>query len=124
MTSRNFECHRHRLHRYFEMKAASERLAINPIVRDERTIRLVERLYEEESPRRYFHVCPQDAGLSGLDAFSKKVGLDFDVTLFVLNTELDERFFPVIWDAYVAWMHESADANVVLNKIQSAGGSP
>lgn len=110
---------RSRLHKFFEAKSASEGLVINPVLRDERTVRIVERLYEEESPGRYFHVCPQSKGVSGLDAFTKKVGLDFDVTLLVLNTEADERFFPFIWDTYVAWMHSRVKADDVLNRTRS-----
>ena len=118
MTYNEFTIIRDKLHRYFAHRSVLDAIAIHPISRDERTTGLVRRLYEEESASRYFHVCPRTASDGTLDAFFKKTGLEFDITLLVISIGLEERDFPIVWDCYLKWMHQSADEGTLLELIR------
>src|SRR5215471_12390947 len=97
---------RAKIHEYFEKRSALEMAPINPTLRDDRTVRLVERLYEEGAPHRAFYICPNRDQTAKLDAFTKKTGVRFEVTLLHVSTCSEERHFPTLWQAYVKWMHK------------------
>jgi hypothetical protein len=79
MTEEEFIRARATLREFFKHESLSSGVPINPISRDNRTTKLIERLYEEEMPQRHFHVCIRSDDYPGLDAFWKKTGVDFEV---------------------------------------------
>ena len=117
MTEAEFFQTRDILHRYFESRSTSEGVSINPNLRDERSVLLFERLYEEDIADRSFHICAGQDQVENLDAFSKKTGRNLEITLVVIFTALDERYFPLLWNAYVEWMHKGTDKDVVTEMI-------
>jgi hypothetical protein len=76
---------------------------------------LVERLYEEYSGNRAFSVCIEES--IPLDAFTKKTGLDFEITLLNVYANPDGRPFPVLWEIRCAWLDQKVDEATVLDLI-------
>src|SRR5215472_5783272 len=96
---------RARLHRYFEAQSVAESVAINPASYDHRALMLRELLYDEHTPDRSFQVNPC-GDRTGLDAFTKKTGLDFEISLLQVFVGSGSLYFPALWNVYVKWMHE------------------
>jgi hypothetical protein len=106
------------LRQYFAEKARERDVTIKPIVRDDRTTILTNRLYEEEACNRLFHVV-EGKQIKGLDAFTKMTGLDFEIELLCVSTLFDGAYFPMLWDAYFQWLHERVDARAIVDKLNS-----
>lgn len=117
MTEEEFMHTRSALHEFFRRESRSSSIVINPLLRDDRTTKLIERLYEEEIPGRQFHVRVRDDGYPGVDAFWKRTGVDLEIMLVSVSTNSNEDRFPLIWDAYVNWMHKNQDADAVIDNL-------
>jgi hypothetical protein len=96
---------RTKLLEYFAMQSRTERVPIDPtppdVQVDVRGLLISDRLYEECTARRAINICmwdkrPGDYNYN-LDAFAKKIGLDFEIDLLVVFTDLQrDKDLPVL----------------------------
>jgi sugar/nucleoside kinase (ribokinase family) len=108
--------------KYFRDRGRTEGVDVRPVIRDERTTNLAERLYEENRADRAFIVYPALAGGGDLDPFVKKTGIDYDIALLGVFAPLDKSHFPKLWEMYVEWLHKRVDADSVLRPGGDASG--
>lgn len=106
---------RDQLNAYFAAKSASEGIPINPVQIGMKDFLLMERYYYEQEADRAFHVCARED--LPLDGFTKQTGLEFEVELLWLGTNSVNRDAPILWTAYVEWMHRGVDAQTVFRTI-------
>jgi hypothetical protein len=109
-----------RLLDYFQERADSVGMELNPIERDRRDTILAERVYEEKKGDRVFVVSPHSK--SNFDAFSKKTGPNNEVDLLQVFISYDEINFSRLWVGYLAWLHQAVDAESVLTLLNAIEG--
>jgi len=107
---------RAQLGQYFAEMSAKTGVEIHPTMRDARETALAGRLYEEAKGDRLFVVCPHE--VTPLDAFIKQTGVDDELVLLQISAELTERNLSLLWDVYVAWLHQFAEGQSVLDKVR------
>jgi hypothetical protein len=105
---------RDRLQKYFKGRSISNGVAINPILEDAKTTVFGRRLYCEQTSDRAIYIHPEREDYVGLDAFTKKIGLNFEVNLLAIYGGSNVRYFPALWDVYVKWMHDRIDGQAAL----------
>ena len=106
---------------YFSKRALSSGLRLNPTERSEKEIILTERLYEEQRGDRIFIVVPSDPKQPAhlhLDAFTKRTGLDFELSLLYVSSTLAEAHFEKLWRAYITWLHRNASEQEALSVLE------
>jgi hypothetical protein len=105
---------------YFSERAVKVGIQLNPTERAEKDIVLSERLYEEQKGKRIFVVVVGDPKIPAhlhLDAFTKRTGLEFELSLLYVTSTLAESHFEKLWRAYLMWLHEGASEEEALSVL-------
>lgn len=106
--------HRAKVNAFFRTMAREHQITLNPDW-DFRTLTMTGRSFEETKGHRQFFITADEQ--KGIDAYTKKTGLDYEVTLLQIIVDPEGSYFPMLWGAYVKWIHQGAEESEVFSYL-------
>jgi hypothetical protein len=102
--------------------AQEDRVNIDPIVRSDRERNLTRMIYEETGIDRQFVISlaereSDEVPEKFISYFTKKTGLEFELTLLYITISSFSKFSNLTWKAYKKWMHENIAEDEIENYI-------